>query len=359
MSTSTPGESVNLEGTNVMLPTSLEEQKGEPEGEVFRIVKFQMKKPDSLTLADVVLHCQLYSEKYEGFFKATFDDPAKIVCNHEVPMDVIIYNLEEILSGKAENVFIVYEKVDGKKVLVIKRKIEYQMFNTTVAFEFCYIFQSAKMSFEEQINMKLGEVHQKINELKVGDNLHDLSTPKFFIAGKHIENAKFDASRNNQNCVKENGKLLTRKTTSTAWSTTPVNTLLGVGLSYRARFRVISMSSNMMFGVVSSSFSVYTNYPQGNGSYGWVAYVPSYKLQSSYVHNGSFANSGICVLKGSIVTVEYYQKQGIIQYFVNNTPAALHYGCTFNNGNARFAVVFHNADSEVKLLSVEQIEDAF
>jgi len=347
-----------LEGTTVMLGFDPEDQKGEPEREVFRIVKFQKEKPDSLTLADVVLHVQLFNAKYGSFFKATFDDAAKVVRDHKVPMIVVIETLEDILAGKANNVVLAYDKDDGKQVLLIKKTTEYKMFSSVVVFEFKYIFQKAKMSFEEEMNMKLTVMEQNINGPSVENDY--INNPKFFITGKEVDDAKFDASRNNYNIVQDNGKTLARNGGTSSWNTTPVTTEMSTTQSYRARFRVANMKCTfLMFGVVSSSFSVYTSHPTGNGQWGWMAYVNSCRLQSHYTQNGSFTAPGICVFAGCIVTVEYYPKHGIIHYFVNNNPAAKHYNCTFNNGNARFAVALKDANSKVELLSVERIEDAY
>jgi len=359
MSTSTPGEeSYNLEGNPVTL--CYEEQKGEPESDVFQIVKFQKEKPDSLSLADVVLHVQLFNAKYESFFKATFDDPTKVVRDHKVPMVVVIDTLQEILAGKADNVVLEYEKVDEKQVLKIMKTVEYKMFSSVVVFKFCYKFQKAKMSLEDKMNMKLGALEQKINERRIEELDDDINNQKLFITGKKVDDAKFDASRNNHNTVQNNGKTLARTGGSTAWNTTPLTTLMSTTQSYRMRFRVACMNcSNIMFGVVSSSFSNHTGYPQGNGYYGWVAYCSTYTITSSYAQNGSFTTSSICVTGGSIITVEYHPKHGMIHYFVNNTPAAKHYGCSFNNGNARFAVTLYRATDKVELLSLEQIEDTF
>jgi len=364
MSTTIPGETIsgdkssNLEGRFVTL--YYEEQKGEPESDVFQIVKFQKEKPGSLSLADVILHVQLFNAKYESFFKATFDDPTKVVRDHKVPMVVVIDTLQEILAGKADNVVLAYEKVKEKEVLMIMKTVEYKMFTSVVVFKFCYKFQKAKMSFEDKMNMKLGALEKKIDGPRIEERDHDMNNPKLFIIGKKVDAAKFEPNRNNYNTVQNNGKTLARRGGSNGWNTTPLTTTMSTTQSYRVRFRVACMNTNhMMFGVVSASFSQYNSYPQGNGNYGWVAYCSGHRLSSSYQHNGSYKSASMLVTGGSIITVEYHPKHGMIHYFVNNTPAAKHYGCSFNDGNARFAVACNLTTDKVEVLSLEQIEDTF
>lgn len=369
----TPGERGDLEGRLVILSMEVEEQKGEAEKEEFRIVKFAKRKPDTISLAEVVVDVHLFSSRYSSFFKATFDDPARVVADHKIDMGTIVYTLEEILRGGVENVVMSYERVDGKEFMFIKTKLEAKIFVRTVTFEFCYKFEKTKMSLEERINMKIGELAILFQEHKIEKGEQRLkaiekfiedvalpSHPPWFIAGKPTEGAQFDVSRNNYSRVSDNGMTLTHHANS-GYNTTPVNINMKTTDAHRARFRIASHTfNNMMLGVISTSFSKYTNYPSGAGQYGWVANFYSNNLQTSYQHNGSFLNSGgPTPFAGSVVTVEFYPKQNRIQYFVNSTPVAQHTGCSFNNGDCRFVVALHDVNTVVKLLCVEQIPDDF
>jgi len=355
MLTLTPGENRNFEGSTVTL--SMEEQKGEPEKEVFRVVKFQKIKPEAISLVDIVLNVQLYNLTYETFFKATFDDPTKIVAGHKIPMDIVIYTLEEVFSGNSENAIMSYEKTDGKEVLLIQTAIETKIFNRTLSYKFSYRFKRAKMSFEQRVDMKLGVIEQRLNELEVVEEKMNFG---MFIPGKRVMEASFEKKGNNKCTLADNGTTLTH-TGATGFNTTTLCTLMKNTVAYRARFRWAHINTtNVMFGVVSTSFSQYGSYPQGANYYGWVVYYASGTYNSSYGHNGSFENPGGCFpYAGSIITVEFYPKQGSIQYFVNSAPAGRYRGCTFNNGDCRFAVVTYDTGSKLKLLSVEQIQDVF
>lgn len=373
-----PGESRNLEGRLVLLSMELQEQKGEPEKEEFRIVKFQKRKPETISLVEVVVDVHLFSPKFSSFFKATFDDPGKVVADHKIDMGTVVYTLEEILCGGVENVVMSYEKVDGKQFMTITTKLETKIFTRTVTFEFSYKFERAEMSLEERINMKVGEltILMQENQIEKGDQrlraiekrMDDAmskndamsNVPSWFIAGKPVEGVQFDVSSNNYLRVSDNGMTLTHHGTTT-FNTSAVNLRMKNTDPHRARFRMASFDvNNIMFGVVSNSFSRYTSYPSGNGHYGWVAYFHSGKVHASYQQNGTFVNcGGPGPFAGSVVTVEYYPKQKRIHYFVNSVPVAQHTGCTFNDGDCRFAVATRVINSIVKLLSVEQISDVF
>lgn len=370
--TTTPGESRNLEGRLVLLSTELQEQKGEPEKEEFRIVKFQKRKPESISLVEVVVDVHLFNPKYSSFFKATFDDPGKVVEDHKIDMGTIVYTLEEILCGGVENVVMSYERVDGKQFMTITTKLETKLFTRTVTFEFCYKFQRTEMSLEERINMKVGEltILMQENLIEKGDQrlraieerMDDTmsNVPSWFIAGKPVEGVQFDVSLNNYHRVSDNGMTLTHHT-SNNFNTSAVNLRMKNTDPHRARFRIASLDvNNIMFGVVSSSFGRYTGYPGGNGQFGWVVQFYGGKVHSSFQHNGTFVNCvGPAPFAGSVVTIEYYPKQKRIHYFVNSVPVAQHTGCTFNDGDCRFAVTAYEVNSIVKLLSVEQISDVF
>jgi len=362
MATATPPEEQLLEGTTVMLSMNPEEQKGEVEGEVFRIVKFQREKPDSLSLTDVVLHVQLFCKKFGSFFKAIFDNPAEISPDHKVPMDIVIYNLQEILSGKAENTHMAFEKDDGKETLLIIKSIKYPMFNTTVSFKFCYKFHKAKMSFEEHINMRLAEIHQDINKMKSESSLEEIERKlnmMHVIIGKPID-ARFVVDKNPDNSVEDEGKSLVRRTGSGSWRTIPVSFAMTSPHAYRARFLVATMQiDDLMFGVVNSSFSDHNTYPEGPGWDGWMVHFDDGERCSTYANNGTFKGETCCApLSGSTVTVEYYPKYGRIQYFVDKMPAGRHDGCSFTT-NGYFAVSNFNIGQKLKLLSMEEISDIF
>jgi len=388
--TSTPGESGNLEGRTVLLSMELEEQKGEAEKQEFRIVKFLKRKPETISLAEEVVDVHLFSRKFSSFFKATFDDPGKVVADAKMDMGTIVYTLEEILRGGVENVVMSYERLDGKQFMVIKTRLETKIFIRTVTFEFCYKFERAKMSLEERLDMKIGElailVHEyqiekgeqrlkaleerKDNQSEKGeqrlraleewkDDVMPIS-PTWLIAGKPVEGVQFDVSSNNYHRVSDNGMTLTHHA-STGWNTSAVNYRMKNTDPHRARFRIASLAVDyIMFGVVSDSFSRYTSNPSGNGQYGWVAYFYPGKLHSSKEHDGTFVHcGGPAPFAGCVVTIEYYPKQQRIHYFVNSVPVGKHFGGSFNNGDCRFAVSLHEQDAIVKLLSVEQISDVF
>lgn len=356
-----------------MLNMELEEQKGEPEKEVFRIVKFQKTKPKDLCLTDIVLHVELYNMKTESFFKATFDDPAKIVADHKVPMDIIIYTLEEILSGHTNKLAVSYENNDGKETLVIMTAIDSKIFNKTLTFHFTYKFQLAKMSLEERIDMRCGIIEQKLKdqEIEKGDSRlvtieeklkdqDDTKWPMWFMPGKRVMEARFDITNNNLYTLMDNGKTLEHTGSNDSWNTAALTTRMNTTTAYRVRYRVASLTFGyMMFGVISSNYSRWQSCPD-NGTYGWVAYFHTSKLQSSFQQNGSFANAGgPSPFAGSIVTVEYYPTQGCIQYFVNSAPAGQHTGCSFNNGDCRFSVATRTKGTKLRLLSLEQIQAVF
>jgi len=365
----TPGEHQNLEGTTINL--SMEEQKGEPESELFRIVKFQRSKPKDLALIDVVLTVHLFCPKYETFYKATFDDPSKVVPDTKVPMGIIVYTLEEILTGRAGDVLMSYENNDGKDDLLITTVINSKIFNRTVTFKFCYKFLKAEFSNDERIDMRLGMIEQELKEQGIGkeerlnaveESLRHMGidSQMWFIPGKRIMPAQFDVSKNNHHTSAGNGSMLIHSGTDKVWNTTPVNIPMKNTVAYRGRFRVMShMFDCMMFGVVSSSYSKYTGCPD-NGGYGWMAYFYDSKLNGSCQHNGSLQNAGgPSPFTGSVITVEYYPNEGRIQYFVNTTPVGQLMGCSFNNGDCRFAISLYHTGTKVKLLSVEQIENIF
>jgi len=371
MLASNPGEHCKIEGSTIMLSMKLEEEKGEPEKETFRIVKFQKKKDK----ADVVLHVELYNMKYNTFFKATFDDPRKVVADQNLPMGIIVCTLEEIFTGRVDKVVLQYDIQDGKEDLFIMTTITSMIFSRSVTFNFCYKFKMAKMSFEQRVDMRLGIIEQEVNnqDIQNGQLRLDAVEQKiwimdnrhiWFVPGKPVRGSRFDISRNNRYQLTDDGTTVTHTGTHGSWNTTTLNTQMKITQAHRAHFRLASFKYNanitMMIGVVSSSFAQYTSYPQGNGYYGWVAYFYSSKLSASYQHNGSFQNAGgPTPFAGSIVTVEFYPRQGRIQYFVNSIPAGQHIGCTFNNGNCRFSVTTHMQSTKIKLISVEQIQDVF
>jgi len=369
MLTSSPGENRKIEGSTIMLSMKLEEQKGEPEKETFRIVKFQKKKGKT----DVVLNVELYNITYNTFFKATFDDPRKVVADQKLPMGIIVCTLEEILTGRADKVVLQYDNKDGKEDLFIMTTINSTIFNRSVTFKFCYRFQMAKMSFEERIDMRLGIIEQKVNnqDIEKGELRLEAVEQKiwimdnrllWFIPGKPVRDSRFDISHNNKYQLTDDGTTVTH-TGSTSWNTTTLNTWMKVTQAHRAHFRFASLKPNAecrtMFGVVSSSFGNFASCPQ-NGTYAWVAFFFKHKLHTSYQHNGSFQNAGgPSAFAGSIFTVEFYPAQGRIQYFVNSIPAGQHIGCSFNNGDCRFSVTTHVQGTKIKLISVEQIQDVF
>jgi len=395
MMTSSPGEIRNLEGITTVLKMEVQEQKGEQEKVAFRVAKFQRKKPESISLVDEILVVHLYNLKYRTFFKATFDDPTKIVADHKISMDIVIWTLEEILSGRDQGVVMSYDNVDGKDVLLIKTAIGSKIFNRMVFYKFCFKFLSAKMSFEESIDMRVGEFVQRINEqiekieqresigMKVGESVQRINEQiekieqrleaieksleatidnddKFFLTGKRVQGACFDVSNNSRHKVCDNGKTLIHSGKDSDFNTTPVTILMNTE-AHRARFRVVShIYKNMTFGVISKSFSGYLSHPSNNTNH-WGAYFNGQSLSSNFQHNG---NMQICgkppsPLPGSIVTVEYHPKQGSIHYFVNSIPVGYHTGCSFGYQSCRFAVSLYHQGTKVKLLSVEKIEGIF
>jgi len=372
--TSTPGESRNLEGRLVLLSMELQEQKGEPEKEEFRIVKFQKRKPETISLAEVVVDVHLFNPKFSSFFKATFDDPGKVVADHKIDMGTVVYTLEEILRGGVENVVMSYERVDGKQFMTITTRLETKIFTRTVTFEFCYKFERAKMSLEERMNMKVGELTILIQENQIEKGEQRLSAieermdvvkpnvhvPSWILPGKPVEGVQFDVTSNNYHRLSDNGMTLTHHS-SQNWNTSALKLRMKNTDPHRARFRISSLDINhIMFGVVSSSFSRYTSCLEGNGQFGWMTFFYNGKIYTNYQHNGTFVNcGGPGTFAGSVVTIEYYPKQLRIHYFVNSVPVAQHTGCSFNNGDCRFAVSTYELNSIVKLLSVEQISDVF
>merc|ERR550534_328401 len=175
--------------------------------------------------------------KNDSFFKATFDDPAKIVADHKVPMDIIVYTLEEILSGHANKVAISYENNDGKENLIIMTAIESKIFNRTLTFHFSYKFQSTKMSLEERIDMRCGIIEQKLKDQEIEEGHSRLVTieeklkdqddtkwPMWFIPGKRVMEARFDITNNNLYTLTDNGKTLAHTGTNGSWNTTALTT---------------------------------------------------------------------------------------------------------------------------------------
>lgn len=360
MATSTPGEGQNLEGITILL--SAEHGTGRDEGEAFRVVKFETTTSKG---GRNILAVHLYRLRDDKFFKGNFNDPAQVVGNSGLPMDVVANNLEEIFRGVTDrHTVISYDNADKMEILQIKTVVKTKICNRAVSFKFCYKFKNAAMYFEDSINKKLAEYAQIIKE-KTND-------PVLFFSGKSVTGARFDVSRNNYHSVSDCGKILTHHD-STQWNTTPISTLMNHTVAHRARFRVVSRISTMLFGVISNQFDPYTeemdhsspnpihssHFFVGAGHYGWMALFYDSKLRGSFEHNGSFQYRGGPPYDGSIVTVEYYPRQGRIQYFVNNVPAGQHIGCSFTYGDSRFSVALATQGDKVKLLSVEQITDSF
>jgi len=402
MSTSTPdgGEHHISAGRTVMLSMKNDDQKGEPEKEVFRIVKFEKTKP-TISLVEFVLNVELYSMKTGSFYKAIIDDPAKIVRDQKVPMDIIVYTLEEILSGQADNLTVSYIVNDGKEILRVERAIDSRLGKVAWTVNFCYEFQMAKMSLEDRFGMRFGVIEQKLKGLQFNEvhsdlkkirnqfkqvvsrletneeeykrvvsrldtnekqlkTLSDFSYNPWFIPGIRLMDARFDISRNNRYTLSDNNKTLTHSGTNNSWNTTALTTRMSIRKAYRVRYRVASLNFDyLMFGVVSSSFSAWQS-SLGNNQYGWVVYFYSSKLRGSCLHNGSFVTAdGPSPMAGSILTVEFYPKQGRMQFFVNSAPVGQFTGCSFNNGDCRFSVSTLYNGTKVKLLLVEQIQDIF
>jgi len=374
MSTSSPGGFRNLEGITTVLKMECGEQKGEQEKVAFRVTKFQRKKPESISLVDEILVVHLYSLKYHTFFKATFDDPTKIVADHKISMDIVIYTLEEILSGSDQSVVMSYDNVDGKEGLLIKTAIGSKIFNRIIFYKFCFKFQSATMSFKESIDMKVGEFTQSVKEQiekveqrldAIEKSLEDVisvdNDHTWFLTGKVVQGARFDVSNNSRHSVCDNGITLIHDGENSSYDTTPVTILMNT-VAHRARFRVVSHAyEHLVFGVISSSFSSYNSHPANNTHY-WLAKFNASSLCENYQQNGKFescSKPSPCPFPGSIVTVEYYPIQGRIHYFVNSIPVGRHYGCNFTNLECRFAVSIYRQGIKVKLLSVEKIGGIF
>jgi len=363
---STPREYVNLDGTTVNL--RIEEQKGEPDRLGLRIAKFQRSKPKGLTLDDLVLTVDLYCAKYGTFYKGTFEDPREVVGHSKIPMDIVVYILEEILTGGSGTNAVMSHVNDDKNDMLIRAAIKCKMYQKTITYKFCYKFAKINPSKAEQIEMRMGVIEQDMIAHTV-ENIEsrlakaevmlmhmEIDGLKIFGIGKPVTPAKFECGSNNNQKSVENGTMLTHTGTNSAWNTSPVGVYMNNTEAYRARFRVADFFNYMMFGVVSSSFAGHKTYPTGSGAYGWMIYFYSGKLSSYYQHNGSFQNAGgPTAFFGSVVTIEYYPKEGKIRYFVNATPAGQHYNCKFNNGNCRFAVSLYHTPAKVKLLSVEKI----
>jgi len=344
----TPGASFDeeLEGEYIYLNFHPQDEKeGEGDLEKFRVNAFKLTK-NGLSVA-------LYRKKPGQLFKYTWCDHKEIIPDKQLTMDVIADTLKQALTARADNVKSSVIRCNDVFVLEIRVQEATKLFGKVVVYNFKYKLPLAKLPRTDYVDMRFGEIEKEIALLLKGEDAATKENDK-------IE-AKFVTKDNNNTNLENDGRVIVH-TGSTVWNSTPVNFEMTKNEAFRARYRINSHNFNyLMFGVISKSFSAFTSHPTGNGHYGWVAYFYDGKVGTSYQHNGNFRifSGGPAPFAGSIVTVEFFPQNGIIQYLVNDVPAGRHHGCSFPGDSFGFVVSHHDSGTKVELLGIERILDTF
>jgi len=348
----TPGSEGQLEGEYIYLNFHSDDQKeGDSGMEKFLVKIFQLKEND--------LKVALWSKKRAQLFKATWIGHKAIIPDKELTMDVIANTLSQALTGDAANIKSSIEFCDKVLLLKIHVQQEVVLFMKTVVFNFTYKLPLAEMPRAEYVDMRFAEIEKDLVDLKLADSGKDLVDLKLADSGPGGIKAQFVA-KHVYTSVEDNGLLL-RHVQACGWNATPLNYEMSNQEAYRASFRITSHEHNsIMFGIISNSFTIY-NGGVDNGKYCWFEYFRNGSYCKNYQHNGNFLTlSGGCgPVAGSIVTVEFFPQQGLIQYLINKVPAGKHHRCTFNENSYGFAVMHYYRNTRIRLVSIERIDDIF